>query len=67
MCCAQLKRSLLPSMTPFLFLVLSFFHEGKSLVPEQTNEVEAGKRGAARGSGPGEGTGECEKGHAAPL
>lgn len=51
----------------FIFLFCLFFRKGKSLVPEQTNEVEAGKRGPARGSSPGEGTGECEKGHIAPL
>lgn len=49
------------------FPVFPFFHKGKSLVPEQTDEVEAGKRRPARGSSPGKGTGECEKRHAAPL
>lgn len=37
------------------------FVKGESLVPEQANEVEESKRGAARSRGPREGTGEREK------
>ena len=40
---------------------------GKGLVPEQEDEVEAGERRPAGGAGPGERTGQCEKGHAAAL
>lgn len=66
-CCTISRKIIINQWPHFYFLVLFFFHKGKSLVPEQTDEVEAGKRGPARGSSPGKGTGECEKGHTAPL
>ena len=56
-----------------LSISLSFFHlfpffvKGESVVPEQANEVEEGKRRTARRCRSRKGTGECEKGNTPPF
>lgn len=65
------KHAIISPVTILLMSYIAVFFciwfKGKSLVPEQADEMEAGKRRAAGSRCPREGTGERQKGHAPSL